>query len=146
MKIIRFENRLINLEAIGAVLRIPPSSLIIDYLDGGTAQFYGDEADRLWELLLQHSSGAIAKVDLLASIDNAQMLDCLGMHLAAVELAAEALVTAGAKIAGRSCVSVSAVQMQLLAEGKRHYEQQSPTVCEQMVDRSLTAWQEAIDA
>ncbi|NJL21316.1 MAG: hypothetical protein HC895_11595 [Leptolyngbyaceae cyanobacterium SM1_3_5] len=141
MKFIRFENRLINLEAIGAVQFLPPASLTIDYLDGGTAQFSGDEADRLWELLLQHSSGAIAKVDLLASIDNAQMLDCLGMHLAAVELAAEALITAGATIAGRSCLDVPRVQMQLLAEGKRRYEQQSPTDCEQMVDRNLTAWE-----
>ncbi|MBD2093173.1 hypothetical protein H6F67_25335 [Microcoleus sp. FACHB-1515] len=143
MKFVRFENRLINLEAIANVhFELEPVPQVwIDYIGDGLVQIEGDRATELWELLLQHSSGAIEKIDLLTAVAQDDLLQCVGMHLAALTIAADL-------IADDTQIDSQVILMRLLKQGKARFDKQSPEELSAVLaelDRNLATWEAAGD-
>lgn len=81
MKFIRFENRLINLEAIANVQFFPPTDgdraqLHIEYMGLDTLdRFYNDEATLLWSMLCEAIAAAEAADSFASMAATAIMTD-----------------------------------------------------------------------
>ncbi|MBD2088365.1 hypothetical protein H6F67_00565 [Microcoleus sp. FACHB-1515] len=141
---IRFENRLINLAEVSHVrLDESPRQIWVCFPCGDVIQVEGDRAEQLWNVLQQHATGAIDEISIMASLDRAQMLDTIGTQMNALQLAAEVIVAAGAKVGDCGSLDISTLVAYLLREGKQRYENDDLETVEANIDRLTDAWEAA---